>query len=481
MSHLRDALEILDNLAGVLRRSPGLPKVPPSEKALRVLEAQDAPPARPPGAVLDQLKRQLITLAQEKHGYAMVPSREMRHVPWLLWASTEPIAKLPGLLEELIGRALRRRSVLSALIEAWVHGCSRDAPLIAEAAAGLRWLIKDSTHPAMKLWREADDRIQLFDPVIGPRELARLLVDGDESVESILANFGFDDPFRAVSGFLRVTQTEVTALIADRMTKAVAPRAMDRMVAFFVAGGNLRFKEPEAASGIARAMIWPWIRGQAVPSEPIRERVQAFLLQFLGDPRLRPQLWAFAGEETIAQMRRWLTKASLDVFFRLIRDHALDHQWRYREAFWSAYLKDGAIEDAWLAFAPSVHADARSIRELRGAFGRLDGYGGDRDHSVLLMRIGKLVFCEWSHNGALRAWPIDWKAAPKLAQVSYLRKELQTDCLPFPPYARGKGGTSGARGLTHSNSDRAHWQQSVAELIARRTQVKLQQRDYMPR
>jgi hypothetical protein len=44
-----------------------------------------------------------------------------------------------------------------------------------------------------------------------------------------------------------------------------------------------------------------------------------------------------------------LARASLDLFFKLIDEHALDAQWRYRHAFWLAYLEQGVIADAWLA------------------------------------------------------------------------------------------------------------------------------------
>lgn len=481
MSHLREALGTLGAAVDLLRRGPSLPAEPASVRALRALAAQDAPPAQPPEAALEKLRHDLLALSREGRGYGAVPAREMRHAPWLLWSPHEPLAALPGLLDDLLARARERRSLLRALIEAWIAGYAAGAAMIREAAAALRRLVSEHPHPSFRAWTNIDAEVRLFDVVDGPRALARWLLASDEPVETLLARVGFDDPLRAVSGYMRAVQGEVLALAPERLAGRTGVRDAERIFAVLAPGGALRFPDPETSGRMARALLEPWLRGVGDAAEEARLAVQEFLLEHLGDPRLRPLLWQAAGEEAVALVRAWLTKASLDAFFRLIRDHALDTQWTYREAFWGAYLKAGAISDAWLAFAPSVFDDARSVKELRGAFGKLEGYGVQPNHSVLLMRVGDLVFCEWSHNGSLRAWPVDWKTAPGLTRAVYDRRELMTTCLPFPANARGRGGNAAGTGLRHASANTGHWQGSVAELIARRARIRLTERDYMPR
>ena len=178
-------------------------------------------------------------------------------------------------------------------------------------------------------------------------------------------------------------------------------------------------------------------------------------------------------------MRRWLARASLKAFFELIADHALDAHWKYREAFWSACLNRGGIDDAWLALGSRVHADASAVRELDGAYARLDGAG---DQSILLLKVKNTVFCEWSHNGKLRAWPDDWKSAPRLNQRSYSRKDVTQSGLPFPRNLQfGSNGSADGAGLSHFGSDRSYWQGSAAELLARRAGINLAPSDWMPR
>ena len=179
-------------------------------------------------------------------------------------------------------------------------------------------------------------------------------------------------------------------------------------------------------------------------------------------------------------MRRWLTRASLDLFFKLIDRHALDAQWRYRHAFWLGYLEIGAIADAWLALGSQAFNEAGAIRELGGAYGKLKGADGGQ--SALLLRIGPLVISEFTHDGKLRAWPGEWRNSPQLGNPIYRRNELTGKCLPFPsnPYL-GRGGDPTGRGLSHIGSGYDYWQGSAAELIHRRAGFGIAPADWQPR
>lgn len=479
MSFTHDAIGRLKTGIPALQSAPALPKTPPSARLLEVLAAQDAPPAKPADEALAALRRNLLSLARERRGFDAVPPREMRHAPWLLWSQPEPLATLPGLLEEIVARAEHRRSVLRTLIEAWLQGYALGAAMLREAAVAIRRLISVFAHPSMDAWRRADAQFQIFEANTGPRILARQLVEGTQPVEQLLTEAGLDDPLRSICGYMRAVQDELIALAPDALQSQDSTRACNRLFAFLAPNGRLRFDDPNASGAMAQRLLTPWLRTGAVKAtEATRGAVERFLLDTLGDPRIKPARWTAAGSDAVALIRRWLTKASLDAFFGLIRNHALDHHWRYREAFWSAYLHAGVIDDAWLALAKFVYADARSIKELRGAFAKLEG-GVDAQHSVLLMRIGNTIFCEWSHNGKIRAWPMDWTEAPRLGETVYSRPKLMKPCLPFPP-THASGGDATGKGLVHRYSNHGNWQESVAELIAQRTGLRLSRRDWMP-
>jgi len=208
----------------------------------------------------------------------------------------------------------------------------------------------------------------------------------------------------------------------------------------------------------------------------LQRDIRDFLVDRIGNPQLRPGRWVGAESEA-ALIRRWLARASLKVFFELIADYARDEHWKYREAFWSACLTKGAIDDAWLALGANVHASARARQDLGSAFARLEGAGASADQSVLLLRIGPLLIAEWSHNGSMRAWLAD--EAPKLGRSSYLRSDLVSPCLPFPPDPIRRGQQDKATsGLRHMGSASGAWQRRAAMLLARYANVRLQSMDW---
>jgi len=279
---------------------------------------------------------------------------------------------------------------------------------------------------------------------------------------------------------MRAVQKEIVTKASSFLVRPDADRLLKRILEFLAPKGPLRFAEPKSRGEMARGLLRPWLEAEDEPEESIRFQIQDFLLEHLDDPRLKPQRWQEAGERATNLMRRWLTRASLRAFFGLISDHALDAHWRYREAFWSACLEKDATIEAWLALGSRIYASARAVEDLKRAYARLDGASGDQ--AVLLLRVKNLVFCEWSHNGKLRAWPADWSNAPQLGRARYTRAELTGKGLLFPPNARfGSNGSSDGTGLSHIGSDRNLWQGSAAELLARRTQIVLAPKDWRPR
>jgi hypothetical protein len=125
--------------------------------------------------------------------------------------------------------------------------------------------------------------------------------------------------------------------------------------------------------------------------------------------------------------------------------------------------------------------EAGAIRELGGAeaYGKLKD--GDRGQSALLLRIGPLVISEFTHNGKLRAWPAEWRNAPRLGQDTYRCKDLRRKCLLFPtdPWT-GQGGSSDGSGLRHDSANTGKWQRSAAALIERQAKIRVTGADWQP-
>jgi hypothetical protein len=336
----------------------------------------------------------------------------------------------------------------------------------------------------LEIWRAAHRRVAFFDPNSGPPKLAEWLMSGPESVQEALTATGLDDPIRGGGGYAKAVQVRVQAAVAPALRGRRADQALERALLFLETGNGLRFLDLRTA--MARDLTKPWRDQGLRPPDSARGVVCDFLVKHLKDPRTNAGNWQAIGEETTSLVRRWLVRASLDMFFGLIAQFALDVHWQWRAAFWKACMdrcnEQGVPFDAWVALGPRVREFARASRELRGAFGRIAGAGVQGNHSVLLMRAGPVTLCDWSHNGALRAWPTEWRNAPQLYKTQYERSELTGKCLDFPPSPEyGSKGEATGKGLTHHGSDRNYWQSSAAELLARRAGIRLTVADWRPR
>jgi hypothetical protein len=432
---------------------------------------EDLPPRPPPENLLELLRRDLAQLFGAGRGHEAT-RRQLRLAPWILWNGEPRGETITGLLEAVLAQAREHRGTLRTLLTSWLLHFDPESPNHARVGRFLAERIAASDEPRFGWARIAQADVSLFDAKSGPNRLGHALVTGAPPIDELLARYGFTDPIRATSAYLCQASLAALREWPSVSMRKDAAELLDRLLALWTREGRIRF-ESERAS-FARGLLRPWIDGPA-PSEEIRMRVQRALLDRLGDPRVPGGAgrWAQVDPQAVALFKSWLARASLEAFFAIIRQFALDHQWRYRERFWKACLARGAIADVWLALAHEVADAARVVQDLRGAYGELSG-GVEATHAVILMRIGPLVLCEWSHNGKLRAWPVDWRHAPRLGLRAYTGYELKTDSLVFP-------GGSREDGLRHAGSESGRWQERAAALLRERAGVALEPRDYMPR
>lgn len=478
--------EALASLGAAIEALPStsvrLPERPGSAKAIEALGAPEAAAPMIASDSLDALRIRLERIFGSVRDDQAATRSDLRDAPWLLWAEDRPLANLPRLLETVWSQAIRSKVTRRNLIEAWIRNFALDRPRIKEGGASIRQVLLSNPNPRFDFWQKADQRLALFDPQLGPRKLASWLVYGPESVDHILNSTGFDDPLRAVGGYMRSVQEIVLRDASSALRTQSGRGALMRMMNFLAPAEALRFAEPKSCGEIARGLLAAWLDSGGQPDDAVREGVRTFLLRKLADPRLRPENWTPAGEAATNLMRQWLARASLKAFFELIAEHALDTHWKHRAAFWTACLDHGGIDDAWLALGSRVHASARSVRELEGAYARLEGAGVAGQQSILLLKVRNIVFCEWSHNGKLRAWLANGNGAPHLNQPNYTREDVTQLGLAFPPNPRfGARGAPDGAGLSHIHSDRNYWQSSAAELLSRRTGITLSPADWRPR
>lgn len=460
--------------AALVTMSPRLPSEAPTIRMVQQLGALEAAPRAPEDEILEGVRRRI---SQALFDGEQPIDRDLKRAPWILWQGDPPAINFPGLLDRVVGQAMRSPRALRYLIEAWLRDFSPEAPGITSTGLEIPQLLTDSTDVRLDLWRSAHRRFRLFDAANGPASLAVAVLNGAEPVATVLRAAGFLDETRAISGYLRAVQSELLARLPATLRDPKSSTRIERVCQFLNNGRQLRFDDCRAE--IAIALCKPWTDGGRQPDADLQNVVKDFVVEHIGNPQLRAGRWAGAEKEA-ALIRRWLARASLQVFFGLIKDYALDAHWTYREAFWSACLQRGVIDDAWLALGANVHASARARQGLGTAFGRLEGTGVSADQSILLLRIGPLTIAEWSHNGKLRAWTAD--QGPRLGRASYTRPDLVKPCLQFPgDPTRGWRLDSGTFGLAHMASSTGAWQRRAAALLARHASVALTPQEWRPR
>ena len=471
IGHFAAALTRLE--AALVAISRRLPPEAATAQMVRQLGALEAAPQGPKPEILEAVRRRL---RQALFDGANPEDRDLKRAPWILWQGDPPAINFPGLLDRVVGQATRSPRALRYLIEAWLRDFSPQAPGIAPAGLEIQRLLTDSTDARLDLWRLAHRRFRLFDAVDGPASLASVVLSGTEPVAMVLEAAGFADEARAVSSYLRAVQSEILARMPVTLRGSLANTQAERACQFLTTGKRFRFDDCRAA--VAIALCQPWNDGGRQPDTELQQAVKDFLVERIGNPQLRAGRWVGAEQEA-ALIRRWLARASLQVFFGLIKDYALDAHWTYREAFWSACLQRGVIDDAWLALGANVHASARARQGLGTAFGRLEGGDVSADQSVLLLRIGPLTIVEWSHNGKLRAWTAG--QGPRLGRTSYTRSDLIKPCLRFPPDpTRGWQHENDTAGLTHAGSATGVWQRRAAALLAKHASIALRPLEWRP-
>lgn len=224
----------------------------------------------------------------------------------------------------------------------------------------------------------------------------------------------------------------------------------------------------------AERVLSAWLK--ATPPDDVRRTLTDFLIAHYTDPRFgghRQVNWQGVSDEAIGVLMRWLAGDTLRAFIKIL-ERTADEIWEYRRKFWMAYFDAGYVDEVWLALGKNARIEARHIDSLRDtkSYGDLSGLGVAREHSVLLIKIGGIVFSEWSHSGSLRAHKEEDPAAPKLYRDKYDGEDLRpVNSMDFHRGQRDRPQ------LRHDGSDYGRWQRIARDFIKRHTGINLRDSD----
>jgi len=247
---------------------------------------------------------------------------------------------------------------------------------------------------------QASRELSLFEPERAPSKVAELALSRGLSPAALLAQFGLRS-LAAESGLAEAAFLAGLAQIRSNRDLSADAR-LDLIRTWGLRrNGELLFEQHRGA--LVDALVLPHA-DMNLPKETV-DRFLDFLVRHFGDPRLRAARWQpMRSTETV---RRWLTTLSLRQFLDVVDQGAYDYQWRFRRAFWEAVHRRGLIADAWVIFDEVGHSTARKLFEVKAPYARWSFSGRkqiQKGHAVLLLKIGRGIVAEWSHNGRCNIW-----------------------------------------------------------------------------
>ena len=469
-------------------------------RALRDVELRfGASAAEPPPE--DDLKRLRNRVARAfRAGSAEgLTLRDIRRAPWIFFLEegekkeaekekkanndkskeTSALASREGFREWAVRELAERggRRFVANLAYAWLLHYPEGLPEFARWRALVRRLLEGCETRRCRRLREAARDHGLLEKD-APERLWRWMLKRDEPIDACLEQAGLGGVLATgnlvQAAFRAACQSVREAASRGQPHEALLQRLFEFAEGEPAGGGaELRF-EGDARIWLAESLLEPYAR--RVPEEVTRQRIKAFLLRHLGDPRLKWEQAGWHGVPDVARQvfEQWLVEETLEDFFRLLEhaarnDEKMRHHWKYRQAFWLAYLRRGAITEAWLAVGAGIDELLRRGRADGGRrYARLKR--ANRNHACLIFKIGKVVLTEWNHTGKWRMWQ-DRVGAPRLYQDEYRREELVGSIRGSKPFAEG----------THHGSENGRWQMQLADMLKMHAGVVVPFHELMPR
>jgi len=453
------------------RTLTGTPKM--AATAAKISELISAAPKPLSADYLSELRSRL-SLASASGNWAIISARDWRELPWVLWDSSPYLCERAGVVDRYLAflQGVRSAAPWRRLIYAYLLYFAPNLHGFELASGALRAILSTDRHPGLRGWLEHDKAMNLFSPKIAPASIAQALLESGKPA-SAEEGMGLKGQF-ATGRLASVVHQHLLALTEQTFVRHDHDKSfVDSVLDVISDVEGLRF--PDLRVNVAHALLRPWVNQKTLEGA-VQSTLRDFLLRHLGDPMTSRSRWHGVDPEAVDVMRRWLAHERLEYFFRIIdrtskRDDSARRHWPFRRAFWLAYWRKGALDDAWLGLGPQALEMARETLPSRIGYGKL--LGAQANQSILIVRISNLIFLEWSHSGRCRAWVEGSQGAPEIGRSQYHRNELCTDSLQI---VQGN-----APGIVHASSESWYWQNKLAQFIRGRTGVAVTQRESMSR
>jgi hypothetical protein len=413
--------------------------------------------------------------------------RDWRNMPYALWLNAErglhPHTPLTDrYFDVVVPEALASRRPLKwgrGLLHTYLQSFNPENSVFLKLAHTARQFFLDPRVLASLSETEANGlerlitTLDVLDPINGPVHVANdiLGMSADKTLMQWQERHALTQGFW-LNNFCK--QAFVEALQAPEEVRSTLTyvKRMCEWAMHDMGQPTQRLRYPLCRDEFAYSLLSPWFHRN--PPQDVKNALLSELLRTLGDPRHNHAGWLGVRREAIETASRWLTSRTMDAFFEILR-HTEDDIGPYRRRFWEAYFHAGHILEAWIALGEQAVTELQKIDptgEL--SYAKILGKIAP-NQCVLMLRMGNLLFCDWSHQGRLRAISATAKQAPKLYQTEYELFQLR-----FPTTLDFNGGQLDDPGLLHFESELGGWQDTARHFIAQHLGIQLPLSDLMP-
>lgn len=324
------------------------------------------------------------------------------------------------------------RIIFKSLLLGYFRVSHEDFPFIAKK---VRNFLSKNIDSLPERWLIKVKKYDLLGVDVG-RILANQIIHNlSEDVFSILEDSGLKKGILISGGFIHQVFKQTCIEISKEHHLNNLNRFFELLDENYVGEPQLPLVQTHSGdiSAITHALLNPYIN--ETPDPAVKNRIENFLLDRFEDPRINVRRWNRVDEKYRTVLSRWLTKESFELLMKVLTSSNDTSQWAARSKFWSFYIDNELVTDAWVAFGPDAFSKANTLVKngtikSRGAYAQLEKSNIELIHSVIFMKIGDLVISEWTHDGKVRIYKAGNQRVPKFYLNRYSPQNLRSDVAP---------------------------------------------------
>lgn len=379
------------------------------------------PPLAPLSNVVEETEKRLIA---GRGDIAKLDRRHCKAVPYILWSSPQGWSNNARLIGDYLAWA--DREWRNAPRQLWRHYLlNMDPDSLATQRLGA-WLAAraDKLPPAL---HDFSEKWSLFSPDHAIRKLADSLLAGSGFIGEI-EHLRIGRKTLLESAFLLSVLQALGQRLQDYRQRSDIAITLKSLLADLGETPTYKMHGPEnlrqsTLKSLVEGLIsWAERQGGITVDQTLD-----LLYSLIGDPRLYPIRWKDIDPSKRETVERWLTKVTLEAFFRVIRELRTDRDdmVEERERFWRGFEK--SILRAWLITASDGLEIARRL--LGQSFGKFEtGPNVQRDHLGLMLQIGNYAVLEMNKTGSTLFWPVADQQMPAFFRQNYSRSKMLSMC-----------------------------------------------------